>query len=246
MYPHKRIYAIYASLLLFLLIFSGCQNSTTNLGTSAESATIQTSVVTSTTSTIGHFNYAPSVLSFASLEKMGNAMKGYELSDAVKNDPGFTAEEKVALENIQKNKGHNDLYYDIPVLQGETTFEPRPEVSLIYSSDIEKGKGVENWLGFGVSFAFTEGNYDYKLDLYGWLNYDKNPEYTSSIQGVTVSDAAESVVILLGTNGTGRVYDVYLNNRGYHARLVSNAPEEQVLTFVKAVKLGTYEYDKVA
>ena len=38
---------------------------------------------------------------------MGNAMKGYELNDAVKNDSRFTAKEKAVIENIQKNKGHN-------------------------------------------------------------------------------------------------------------------------------------------
>ena len=245
MYPHKRISALYALLLLFILIFSGCQNSNSaNSATPTESGTPQTSAETPTTPTTGTFNYSPAFISFESLETMGNAMKGYELNDAVKNDSRFTAKEKAVIENIQKNKGHNDLYYDMPALQNKT-FESRQEVRLIYSSDIEKGKGVENWLGFGVGFTVTDGNNDYDLDLYGWQGYDKDSEYTTSIGGTVVSDTEEAAVILLGTNGTAKVYDVYWNNRDYHARLVSNAPTEQVLSLVNAVKLETYEYDEI-
>ena len=86
---------------------------------------------------------------------------------------------------------------------------------------------------------------DYDLDLYGWQGYDKDSEYTTSIGGTVVSDTEEAAVILLGTNGTAKVYDVYWNNRDYHARLVSNAPTEQVLSLVNAVKLETYEYDEI-
>ena len=245
MYPHKRISALYALLLLFILIFSGCQNSNSaNSATPTENRTPETFAGTPTPPGVDTFAYHPSFISFESLETMGNAMKGYELNDAVKNDSRFTAKEKAVIENIQKNKGHNDLYYDMPALQNKT-FESRQEVRLIYSSDIEKGKGVENWLGFGVGFTVTDGNNDYDLDLYGWQGYDKDSEYTTSIGGTVVSDTEEAAVILLGTNGTAKVYDVYWNNRDYHARLASNAPTEQVLSLVNAVKLETYEYDEI-
>ena len=246
MYSHKKIFVICASLLLFILIFSGCQNSnSTNSAAPTDSVTPSTSAEASTTPAIETFNYSPAFISFESLEAMGNAMKGYELKDVVKNDSRLTAKEKAVIENIQKNKGHNNLYYDIPALQNKT-FESRKEVRLIYSSDIEKGKGVENWLGFGVGFTVTDGNNDYDLDLYGWQDYNKDSEYATSIGGTVVSNTKEAAVILLGTNGTAKVYDVYLNNRCYHVRLVSNAPTEQVLSLVNAIKLGTYEYDEVA
>ena len=43
MYPHKRISALYALLLLFILIFSGCQNSNSaNSATPTENRTPET------------------------------------------------------------------------------------------------------------------------------------------------------------------------------------------------------------
>lgn len=249
MYPHKRISALYASLLLFILIFSGCQNSNSTKSatptvTPTESGTPQTSAETPTTPAIGTFHYSPAFVSFESLETMGNAMKGYELNDVVKNDPRFTAEEKAAIENIQKTKGHNNFFFDVPDIK-DKAFTLSREVRLIYSSDIEKGKGVQSWCGCGVGFTITDGTYNYDFDIYGVLVYDQNPEYTSTIQGTTVSDTEEALVLLLGSNNTAKVYDVYMNNRSYHVRLVSNAPTEQVLSLVNAVKLETYEYDEI-
>ena len=249
MYPHKRISALYALLLLFILIFSGCQNSNSTKSatptvTPTESGTPQTSAETPTTPAIGTFHYSPAFVSFESLETMGNAMKGYELNDVVKNDPRFTAEEKAALENIQKTKGHNNFFFDVPDIK-DKAFTLSREVRLIYSSDIEKGKGVQSWCGCGVGFTITDGTYNYDFDIYGVLVYDQNPEYTSTIQGTTVSDTEEALVLLLGSNNTAKVYDVYMNNRSYHVRLVSNAPTEQVLSLVNAVQLDTYEYDVI-
>ncbi len=249
MYSYKKISVICASLLLLILIFSGCQNSNstnsvTPTVTPAERGTPQTSAETPTTPTTGTFNYSPAFISFESLETMGNAMKGYELNDVVKNDPRFTEEEKAAIEHIQETKGHNNFYFDVPDIK-DKAFTLSKEVRLIYSSDIEKGKGVQSWCGCGVGFTITDGTYNYDFDIYGVLVYDQNPEYTSTIQGTTVSDTEEALVLLLGSNNTARVYDVYLDKRCVHIRLVSNAPTEQVLSLVNAVQLDTYEYDKI-
>ena len=245
MYPHKRISALYALLLLFILIFSGCQNSNSaNSATPTENRTPETFAETPTPPGVDTFAYHPSFISFESLETMGNAMKGYELNDVVKNDPRFTEEEKAAIEHIQETKGHNNFYFDVPDIK-DKAFTLSKEVRLIYSSDIEKGKGVQSWCGCGVGFTITDGTYNYDFDIYGVLVYDQNPEYTSTIQGTTVSDTEEALVLLLGSNNTARVYDVYLDKRCVHIRLVSNAPTEQVLSLVNAVKLETYEYDEI-
>ena len=77
MYPHKRISALYALLLLFILIFSGCQNSNSaNSATPTENRTPETFAGTPTPPGVDTFAYHPSFISFESLETMGNAMKG--------------------------------------------------------------------------------------------------------------------------------------------------------------------------
>ena len=189
------------------------------------------------------FSYNPSYFTFDNLETLGIALKGYGLTDVVKNDPRFSEEDKEIIRKLQENKGHNSFMFDIPVFT-DRTYKLCDPVKLIYESDIKKGAGAhDRYVGFGIGFTVTDGENGFDLDMYDWFVYDKNPEYTEAVGGKTVLDNENTVVIELGVNGSAVVYDLYLNKRDYHARLLTNAPIESVLSLVEALQLDVYIYD---
>lgn len=206
-------------------------------------ASLQTS--DSSAATITDFYYNPSYFSFENIVTLGIALKGYELTDAVKNDPRFSEEDKEIIRKLQKNKGHNSFMFDIPVF-ADRTYKLCDPVKLIYESDIKKGAGAhDRYVGFGIGFTVTDGENSFDLDMYDWFVYDRNPEYTEAISGKIVLDNENAVVIELGTSDSFVVYDLYLNRRDYHARLSTNAPIESVLSLVKALQLDVYIYDDI-